>query len=265
MHVDAFDDSTFTMEYRSTIVLDNGTVAIDNTAHGQWDNRNGTGLIRESFDGTLVHPDGVHPELRDRSTIETFYNNTEAYSRHTLENGTVSYSQEAYYFAGGRTTAGEILTEAHEYELTVYEEDGDRYYHLHSSTPVNYSAFDDDGFTVDLYLTDDGRIAYASLEGEIAVDRTRMPHDGETATVRETLWYSPQNETAVDEPAWLENAREETNSTDKDQGQEPVTDREENGDDGNATGDRTDPYEDGPDAADQSERDRIEAAPAGDG
>lgn len=263
-HVDTFSDSTYTVQYRSTTVLENGTVAIDNTAHIQWDNRNGTGLLRESFDGTLVHADGGHSELRDRSTIETYYNTTDWYSRHTLENGTVSFSQETYYFAGSRSTAGDILSEAHEYELTVYEDDGDRYYHLHSSTPVEYSAFADDGFTVDLYLTDDGRIAYASLEGEIALDRTRMPYDGGTATVRESVRFSAHNETTLEEPAWLETAREETNSTANDHEQQPATDPEENADDSDANGDRADAYRDGLDA-DQSDRDRTETTVAGDG
>ncbi|MFC7213457.1 hypothetical protein ACFQO4_05085 [Saliphagus sp. GCM10025334] len=233
-HMEATLQSTYRQHIRSVVTLDNGTTLLDNRASLAADPEAGTFHATERFEGRFPTQ---HPPSRTRANVpvdgltaaEQWINHSESeqVGVYEYENGSTRYARTVAGFVGYYSTQRSMIQSVENVSVERLEADGDRYYRLSSQTPRNNDYLDDEPFEFEAYVNSEGVIVYASLEGTMPLEDSPIgqrfdegERDGRTITVQQVATTTDVNKTDLEEPDWVETAREK--APERDDGPDPV-------------------------------------------
>ncbi|UTF54911.1 hypothetical protein [Natronosalvus rutilus] len=222
-HSEAIRGTTYRQHIRSVVTLENGTTLIDNRASLAANPAVGIFHATERFEGRFPTQ---HPPSRARADVpldgltaaEQWINHSESeqVGVYEYENGSTRYAQTMVGFVGYYSTQQSMIHFAENVSVQRFQDDGDRYYRLSSETPRNNNYLEDEPFEFEAYVTSEGVIVYASLEGTMRLEDSPLAQrfdggerEGRTITVQQVATTTDINETDLEEPDWVETAREE--------------------------------------------------------
>ncbi|MFP9059813.1 hypothetical protein ACLI4R_04680 [Natrialbaceae archaeon A-chndr2] len=214
-HQNALGDQSRTYLFETETVLENGTPLADNTAELRHDPTTNAYHLTEQLNGSEPTWRGYGDDFEPPVRVEKWDpGDVDSFGRYEHANGSVQYEADDRGFVGYYSPAESILLRAESYDdVEVYDAD-QRYYRLHSTTPRENDRdhYVEDTFEAEVILDEDGVIVYAKLEGELDMAAISTDFDAEnmTATHTELAAVTGIDETTLEEPAWLEEAREET-------------------------------------------------------
>ncbi|MFC7231525.1 hypothetical protein ACFQMM_09155 [Saliphagus sp. GCM10025308] len=221
-HADATQGTTYRQHIRSVITLENGTTLIDNHASLAADPAAGTFHATERFAGrfpTQHPPSRFGFPLDGLTAAEQWVTRSPEFEQvGTLEyaNGSTRYERIRSGFVGYYRTQQSMIRLAENVSVERLEDDGDRYYRLSSETPRYDNYLEDEPFEFEAYVDSEGVIVYAAIEGTMRLEDSPIgqrsdeeEREGRTITVQEIATTTDINETDLEEPDWVETAREE--------------------------------------------------------
>ncbi|MCU4751552.1 hypothetical protein OB919_06100 [Halobacteria archaeon AArc-curdl1] len=217
-HRNALGNQSRTYYFESETILENGTTLVNNSAELGHDPTTNAYHLTEQLTGSESTWRGFGDDFEPPLRVEKWDpGDADAFGRYEHANGSVQYEANDRGFVGYYSPTTNLLHRAEAYDIEVYDAD-QRYYRLHSTTPRenDRDLYVEDTFEAEVILDEDGVIVYAKIEGELdmaAVSDTGDVDNG-TATYTEVATITGIGETTLEEPAWLEEAREATEKED---------------------------------------------------
>ncbi|USZ71523.1 hypothetical protein [Natronosalvus halobius] len=220
-HSEATRGTTYRQHSRNVLTLENGTTLIDNRASLAADPVAGTFHVSEQFEGQVStqYPPSHFPFPLDGLTAaEQWVTQSPDYEQvgaFEYANGSTRYHRIRSGFIGYYGAQQSMISFAENVSVERLQDDGDRYYRLHSETPRDSNYLEDE-FQFEAYVDSEGVIVYTAIEGTMRFED--MPYaarldegelEGQTITVQQVTTTTDINETDLEEPDWVETAREE--------------------------------------------------------
>ncbi|WP_207587337.1 hypothetical protein [Halomontanus rarus] len=211
-HYEVLSNQSYTTNQTTTATLANGTVLLESRESTLIDVENQRSLRRAQTTGTWNL--SVRENDRERTTVEYRAENDgvsigRPIVRIERGNGTVEY--ERGYDLSPRTAVNSRLgplRDAEEIEIDRIRYTDDHYTVVRGTEPAAESVFlEDEPFSVQMLIRDDGLIYYVSLEATIERNDERVVVDQE-------FIVDDTEEVSIDQPDWYEEALEELDEDD---------------------------------------------------